>query len=150
MNLSDDLAPPPPGKAPRVLPRRGLTLTRLMVGVYVALGASLVMIPERFGLTPAYHNLLVLLPAQTWGILYSGSALVLAVWLSRESPRGTSAIVAHLPAVALGAWWWMAFVVRFFTDHEKSTTPVNIISWFVFVFLLLRSMYLALRDEGTG
>lgn len=109
---------------------------RVVVLTYLAIGLGLVFQPDRFSQTPSYANLLEILDAEIWGVLYMLSALLIAVYLLAVANRFYG-IAAHTFAVMLTAIWLAAFVIRWFTD--TSTTVVNIASWAVFLFLIIRS-----------
>lgn len=138
----------PPDAKVRCIPRR-IWLTKVMVGVYLTIGGGLLLQPERFSLTPSYHNLVIFLPAKAWGVVYLGCAALLGLWLSRQSHIGSRSgltIAAHIPAIALGAWWDVAFVIRYLTD--QGTTIVNVVSWSLFTLLLLRSAFNSYEGKG--
>ena len=105
---------------------------------YLGIALGLLFQPDRFAKTPAYHNLIAVLAAQAWGVLYLMAALgLLAGALVARRWRPAVSITAHTITVALTAWWLLAFVVRYATD--VSTTIVNVISWAVFLALVLSS-----------
>ena len=111
---------------------------RVVTLAFLGVAAGLLLQPDRFARTPAYHNLLTLCSAQTWGALYLGCGLMLfGASMIRGRTRMTAQIMAHTLATMLAGWWLLAFVIRFATDD--STTVVNVVSWSVYVILLLHS-----------
>lgn len=114
---------------------------------FVALlfGVTLILQPSRWANTPSYANLLELLSAQWWGVLYLFTAVLLFAAVRFRASR-TMMVIAHTVAIALFAAWLLAFVVRYATDG--GTTIVNIVSWSVFVSRLIQSSII-LDDEVT-
>lgn len=114
-------------------PRAHMTIMGAVFGV---LGLALWFQPERFANTPSYANLLVILPQHVWSVIYlTASALkILSIW--RYSIRAL-VIGTHTIAVMLVSAWLAAFVVRYLTDD--GTTIVNVLSWSVFLYLVVRS-----------
>jgi hypothetical protein len=115
-------------------PSGKLNLT-IMSAVFVTFGLSLILQPGRWHSTPAYHVLLLIFPAQTWGALFlvSGVATGLAAWFFE---RHRWAVVASLTAaLTLTTGWTLAFAVRWITSTD--TTPVTWVAWSVFDYLLI-------------
>ena len=117
---------------PSVAARLNLTV---MAAAFVIFGLSLTFQAHRWGSTPAYHVLLLIFPAQTWGALFllSGAGMGLAVW---QFERRWTVIASLTVAFTLTTGWALAFVVRYLTS--PNTTPETWVSWAVFDFLLLR------------
>lgn len=111
-----------------------------VIVAYAAFGITLLVQPGRYSNTPSYANLLDVLPAWTWGVLYLVAGLGLLVPLHS---KGISAAM-HTAASGLTAVWLAAFLIRYFTD--SGTTIVNVVSWSVFLTLVIRS---ALVDQGA-
>jgi hypothetical protein len=110
-----------------------------LVVAMTAIGLTLILQPDRYANTPSYANLLDVFPAWVWGLLY---VLVAAAVLGGIRGR-THSVVIHTAAVALISAWDAAFVIRYLTDG--GTTIVNVVSWSVFLTLVIRS---ALKDQG--
>lgn len=120
------------------------TVTATIVVAYLAIGTALIVQPERFGNTPSYGLLLDVLPQWAWGICYLVVAVGMALAMYPSSYRRPFAVVGHTAGVALTAGWFFAFMVRYVTDD--STTIVNVVSWAVFLSLIIRSA-IALNDR---
>jgi hypothetical protein len=107
----------------------------VMSAAFSIFGLSLVFQSHRWHSTPAYHVLLLLLPAQAWGALFllSGVTMGLSAWQfsRRWAVTGTLTL-----AFALTTGWMLAFIVRYLTS--PNTTPETWVSWMVFDFLLLK------------
>lgn len=116
-------------------PRYRPVITYTVVLAFAAIGLGLVLQPARFGETPSYANLLHFAPAEVWGAVYLSVAGLLLVW--RLIQRQWIGVAAHTLASILTLWWLMAFVVRYFTDD--ATTIVNVVSWTVYLSLVVRS-----------
>lgn len=100
------------------------------------IGAALLFQGDRFANAPSYAIVLDLLPARVWGVAYLTVAALFALYLMIIPVRSV-AIVAHTLGIMLIGWWLIAFTVRYLTD--PTTTPVNVVSWAVYLFLLIRS-----------
>jgi hypothetical protein len=98
---------------------------------------------SRWYATPAYGNLLIIFRATTWGWIYLGIAIVLAMSLVLRQQRWLG-MVAHTFAFVLLVMWEAAFIIRWITD--SSTTVVNVGSWALFLALTLRSAMVAITD----
>lgn len=107
-----------------------------IVPAFLVIGLSLLLQGSRYSRTPSYAILLDLLPAQVWGVVYLVVAVLFTVYLA-VYPSRWLAIVAHTVGITLISWWLIAFIVRYFTDG--ATTPVNVVSWAVYLFILVRS-----------
>lgn len=107
----------------------------VMSAAFTIFGLSLIFQSSRWHDTPAYHNLLLILPAQAWGGLFLASGITMgaAVWQFR---RRWVVIAALTLAFMLTGGWALAFVVRYATS--ASTTPETWVSWAVFGFLLIK------------
>lgn len=118
--------------------------TRIIALGYAVIGFGLLFQPNRFSRTSSYANLIQLLHAQYWGMIYLLVSVLLAVYVAAVSNR-FYAVAVHTIAIMLTGLWLAAFVIRYATD--SATTTVNIVSWSVFLFLLIRSG--TLIDEST-
>lgn len=105
-----------------------------MAAVFLAIGITLWVQPERYANTPSYANLLDILPQQVWGTMYVVIAVVkaAAVW----HPSRVLTVMAYTLGVALVVVWLAAFVVRYLTD--AGTTIVNVCSWATYLYLIVR------------
>lgn len=111
-------------------------LNAIIVIAYAAIGATLILQPSRYDLTPSYANLLNILPQAWWGSIYLLIAAGLAVAVRVRYVRA-AVVVAYTVAVAFTGTWLAAFVVRWLSDSR--TTIVNVVSWSVFLILLIMS-----------
>jgi hypothetical protein len=115
--------------------------TRTLLIAYLAIGVGLTTQPDRFANTPSYANLLISAPAQLWGCAYIVVATLFIAWRLVQTtstvPHPGFGIFVHTVALALTAWWWVAFIIRYATDD--GTTIVNVVSWGVFLSLIARS-----------
>ncbi len=118
--------------------------TRLAVLAFALIGGGLLLQPARFERTPAYGNLIRIAHAQTWGVTYLAVAALLVSWGIQRAPRWWG-IFVHTIAAMLTVGWLAAFVYRYFTD--KSTTVVNVVSWTVYLILVVESLF-AIDDDG--
>lgn len=122
------------------LPRLPLCLA---VVIHTVLGLDLVFASVRYSKTPAYGILIDIFNAPTWGFLYLGVALVLAIcfFLPTFKPL---VIVSHAISIALLGFWWIAFIARRISDDK--TTIVNVNSWFVYLCITLGSLFVIARS----
>jgi ABC-type phosphate/phosphonate transport system permease subunit len=119
----------------------------LVIGTgYTIYALSQLLQPARWYHTPAYRNLLIVMPAQAWGGVFAAiSALLLAaVW--RHGSRWLS-LVAVTVAMAVTFGWSVAFVIRW--ASSPNTTPETWVSWFVNLYLLVRAWALLDYSEVT-
>lgn len=124
--------------------RADLWSARAIMIAFTAIGFGLLFQPDRFTKTPSYHNLLILISAQIWGVAYIAAGLALAVWIYAQPTKIAYGILAHTLPVMLSSFWLMAFVVRYFTDD--ATTIVNVVSWSVFTGILVHSASIAVVE----
>jgi hypothetical protein len=107
----------------------------IMTVVFFCLGITLWLQPYRYHNTPSYANLLETIPTWGWAIIYLvTAALCLGCVLTRAKWLVT---VSHTIGITLLAIWWFAFWIRWLTDG--GTTIVNVLSWGVFLYLMIRS-----------
>ena len=106
----------------------------VMSAAFLIFGLSLTAQSHRWATTPAYHILLQILSAPTWGALFlvAGAGMGLAAW---QFGQRWAVVAALTAAFTLTTGWAMAFVVRYLTS--PNTTPETWVSWAVFDFLLL-------------
>ena len=117
-----------------------------MAVVFTVIGITLLLQPQRYADTPSYGNLLAIARPQTWAVIYLTVAALKAVCVWRYQHARTLVIVTHTLSIMLVLAWLAAFVVRYATD--SGTTIVNVASWSVYLYLLIRS---ALRvDEHVA
>lgn len=116
-------------------PRYRPIITYTVVAAFAAIGLGLTLQPARFGSTPSYANLLQFAPSEAWGAVYLLVACLLLAW--RLTPQRWLGIAAHTLAAILTLSWLAAFVVRYASDD--ATTIVNVVSWSVFLSLVIRS-----------
>lgn len=116
------------------------TNVRIMIAAYLVIGLTLILQPNKYESTPSYGNLLEILPAWAWGVLYLAASFSL-VFTRFKFANGNVIIstVSHTYVSALTASWLVAFVIRYLTD--SGTTIVNVVSWSVFLALLLISSF---------
>jgi Ca2+/Na+ antiporter len=97
---------------------------------YALLGLSFCFEPSKWDRTPAYAVLLDIAPQRTWGLvlLFIAALLGTAMWVL---PNRVLSVAAHLVAIMFTASWAVAFIVRWATDHAKSTTPMNGVMWLI-------------------
>lgn len=108
----------------------------VMSAAFLIFGLSLVFQSHRWGSTPAYHVLLEIFRARTWGALFlvSGAALGVSAW---QFGRRRRVVIASLTlAFCLTTGWMLSFVARYLTS--PNTTPETWVSWAIFDFLLIK------------
>ena len=120
----------------RVRPARLRLPTIAMSVVSLALGAGMLLQPDRFGNTPSYANLINIAPIRWWGLAYLLAAVLLTTYLPRARAVRYG-IAVHTLVVTLYAIWLVAFVVRWATDD--GTTIVNVASWSLMLYTVSRS-----------
>lgn len=111
---------------------------------YGIFALSLIFQGERWGRTPAYRNLLAIMPQSAWGACFAVVAALLAAALARRRWRWLS-VTALTAAFMLTTGWGLAFVVRWATSD--STTPETWVSWACFDYLILRAIILLDFEE---
>jgi hypothetical protein len=112
----------------------------VVIGVaYLGFSLGMLFQPSRFSNTPAYGNLTQVLDIRIWGACYLVAAVLFGIYASLLTPR-TFGIVVHMFGLTITAVWWLAFVIRWLTDD--GTTVVNVVSWMVFLLVIIRSMTL--------
>lgn len=109
----------------------------VMAGAYTVFALSLLFQPQRWSLTPAYANLLAIMPQQAWGAAFAAVCALLAAAATLPGRRWLLA-AALVPGVAITTFWAAAFVIRWMTSPD--TTPETWVSWLVFDLVLLRAL----------
>jgi hypothetical protein len=110
-----------------------------MLVISVAYGIfalSLLFQGHRWGATPAYHNLLAIMPAAAWGGVFATTSTLLGLSAWKHHKRWL-AIAALTVALAVTTGWGGDFIVRWLTS--ANTTPETWVSWGVFDYMLLRA-----------
>lgn len=133
------------GRRPADIRLIGARANMLVIAVaYAILAASLLLQGARWGKTPAYLNLLEIMPQQGWGAVFAviAALLLAAVWRFRLRWLSVTALTC---AFMLTTAWGGAFVVRWLTS--SSTTPETWVSWFVFDYLVIRAVALLDYEE---
>lgn len=128
-------------KFPGIFSRLGASRGNMLVigtgyGIYAL---SLLLQGDRWSRTPAYHNLLAIMPAWGWGAAFGAVAALLLAALGFYGNRALS-VAALTAAAAITVPWTLAFLVRWLTNN--STTPETWVSWAVNAYLLARSAVL--------
>lgn len=108
----------------------------ILVTVSVCLGFGLLLQASRWSATPAYANLLAILSAPAWGLIYLLLGAVIGTVAAVDDLRRFSLWV-HAPMFGLLAFWDVAFIVRWWTDDH--TTIANVLAWSVYLFTAVRS-----------
>jgi hypothetical protein len=103
---------------------------------YTVFGVCLIAQPDRWAYTPAYGLLLDIAHQWVWGTVYLGISFLLAATAVFPVFRSL-AVIAHTAAIALTIGWLGAFLIRYLTDPH--TTIVNVVSWGVYLALLIQS-----------
>ena len=119
----------------------------VITAAYGIFAVSLVVQPARWAATPAYANLLAIMPQRTWGVLFAVTAVMLATAVRLHSLRWLSVTALSL-GLAITTTWLAAFVIRWLTSG--STTPETWVSWAVFEYLLIRALVLLGNKEGKA
>lgn len=112
----------------------------LVVGTgYGIYSLSLMLQGIRWSRTPAYRNLLAIMPAAGWGIAFGVVSALLFAAVAVYGRRLLS-VAALTAAGVITAGWALAFVVRWITNG--STTPETWVSWAFNCYLLARAAIL--------
>jgi hypothetical protein len=115
----------------------------------IAFASGLIFQESRWSHTPAYANLLAIMPAAMWGLIHGVIGVILLASVFTPRVR-LFAIAAHTLAFILLASWEAAFFVRWITDtgtpataiapeHPSGTTVANVLAWLTYIALCLRS-----------
>lgn len=123
----------------RLRRQRWLTKTAahmiVMAAVFAAIGLTLWLQPHRYDNTPAYANLLEIARQRTWAAVYLAAAALKIAAIVRRGR--TLFVITHTVSITLVSIWLGAFVLRYLTD--SGTTVVNVCSWSVYLYLVVRS-----------
>lgn len=111
----------------------------VITAAYAIFALSLLLQPARWAATPAYANLLAIMPQRAWGALFAVTAVMLGAAVRLYSRRWLS-VIALSAALAITTTWTAAFLIRWATS--QSTTPETWVSWAVFEYLLVRALVL--------
>ena len=114
--------------------RASILVITIAYGVFAI---SLIGQPARWSATPAYKDLLIIMPARPWGACFAAVTILLAGTLAVPRRRWLS-VTALSAALAITLTWCAAFMVRWATS--TNTTPETWVSWAVFAYLLLRAL----------
>lgn len=104
--------------------------------VFTTIGLTLLVQPGRYANTPSYANLLDIARQQTWSVAYLVAAALKVAAICRPAHR-LLARITHTVSFILVGVWLAAFVIRWATDD--GTTIVNVSSWSVYLYLVVRS-----------
>jgi len=120
----------------------------LVMGIaYGVLAASMLGQGGRWHRTPAYHNLLLLMPVSAWGAAFGVTAVLLALAAWKPDPQWLS-YLALTVALMLTTSWDLAFLVRWLTN--SATTPETWVSLALFDYILIRAAALIDRERNAG
>jgi hypothetical protein len=113
---------------------------------YLGFGLDMLLQPRRFYTTPAYGTLAQVFDIRLWGACYLFAAILLGAYVSLVTSRlfGT---IAHTITGTITLVWWFAFLIRWLSD--PNTTAVNVVSWGVFLLVIIRSMTLIPMAVGA-
>jgi len=106
---------------------------------FLGLGLDMLLEPRRFSTTPAYGTLIAVLDIRIWGACYLTAAILLVIFVSLVTNRQYG-VIAHVASGTITLVWLVVFVIRWRSD--PNTTAVNVVSWSVFLIIIIRSMTL--------
>jgi hypothetical protein len=106
---------------------------------YLGLGLDMLLQPDRFSKTPAYGTLTAVLDIRIWGACYLAAAVLLAIFASLVTNRQYG-VLAHIASGTITLVWLLVFIIRWKSD--PNTTAVNVVSWSVFLTIIIRSLTL--------
>jgi hypothetical protein len=106
---------------------------------FLGLGLDMLLEPRRFSTTPAYGTLIAVLNIRIWGACYLTAATLLIIFVSFVTNRQYG-VIAHVASGTIALVWLVVFVIRWRSD--PNTTAVNVVSWSVFLMVIIRSMTL--------
>lgn len=136
------------GLGPAFRPLGASRANMLVIAVaYAVFAVSLLLQPSRWGLTPAYHDLLAIMPQGAWGVLFAAVSAFLGAAAWPRPPRWLP-VAALSAGLAVTTCWCAAFVIRWATS--PNTTPETWVSWALFDYVLLRALALLDREEGRA
>lgn len=102
-------------------------------------GVALIAQSSRWAHTPAYGNLLRIFSADVWGVIHLGVAAMMLAGILLPAYRLVR-LAAHTLSGVLLLVWEGAFIIRYLTD--SATTVVNVVSWGVYLMLVVWAMRL--------
>lgn len=112
----------------------------LVIGIgYAIYALSLLLQGSRWERTPAYRNLLLILPQWGWGAFFAAVAAMLLAATALPGRRWL-AVAALTAGLAITIPWTLAFIVRWATS--TNTTPETWVSWATNAYLLTRAALL--------
>ena len=118
----------------------GARANMLVIGSgYGVYALSLVFQGTRWSRTPAYRNLLAIMPAWGWGACFAVASAALLAAVAAHGSRRLS-VAAITAAAVITVPWTLAFIVRWATN--SSTTPETWVSWAINAYLLARAAVL--------
>lgn len=142
LNSTGQRSPTPP------LQQVQRVLAGLVTVILTLYGLGLIIQSNRYDRTPAYGLLTQIFSADTWGVIHLAIAAGMVAGIAaRRTP--TVSVIAHTLAIILVGAWDFAFLVRWVTDPDKSTTPINPTNWALVVFLAVWSVLLLDRRSAT-
>jgi hypothetical protein len=106
---------------------------------FLGLGLDMLLEPKRFSTTPAYGTLTQVFDIRIWGACYLIAAVLLGGYVSLITNRQYG-VIAHAISGTITLVWLLAFIIRWRTD--PNTTAVNVVSWSVFLIVIIRSLTL--------
>jgi hypothetical protein len=106
-----------------------------VIAIFAIFGLALVLQADRWSRTPAYGNLIQIMPAQAWGIVHLVILIAISAGLLLYSR--VLNLAGHTAGFILLAFWDSAFIIRCFTD--KNTTVANGVAWTFYAVLLVWS-----------
>lgn len=121
--------------------------TIMLIVVLYILGIDLVVQSIRWHRTPSYHNLLIIMSADAWGVIYCIVAVILTLGTVLFQRHRMVYNISHTLVLMLLTLWEAAFIIRWLTDG--ATTIVNVVSWGVYIYLAIRSALLWRDSVGT-
>lgn len=108
----------------------------ILVVVFYAFGFTMLFQSSRYYNTPSYANLLQLMRPELWGVIYIFAASLKVLSIVRQDSMKLI-FATHILSLMLLLFWWVAFWIRYFTDN--GTTIVNVCTWGLMVYLVIRS-----------
>lgn len=124
--------------------------TVMITAFFFCLSAGLIFQPLRWSATPAYGNLLDIMPAFSWGIvtLVIGVILLIALIVTYPLARAVS-IIGHTFAFIFILGWSLAFIVRWATDSH--TTIMNVATFGILALgtIIRSATVMAIVNEST-
>ena len=111
----------------------------VIAAIYGIFALSLLLQPTRWSTTPAYRNVLAIMPQHPWGLIFAVVSALLGAAILRPG-RWWLSVLALTAAFMLTTTWDSAFVIRWLTS--ANTTPETWGSWSCFDYLIIRALLL--------